>query len=119
MGRSQRVKGATAEREVAKIFRENGFDSQRTAPLQPNKAHQAADINGVPGYHLEIKRQETIKIGEWTAQAEDEAPKGITPIVIYRKSHQPWRVVIKLEDFITLLKKAGIDNGRDGASTSN
>jgi Holliday junction resolvase len=103
----QRVKGAVGEREVAGILRDHGFNGRRTAPLQTNKANPEADVAGIPGHHLEIKRQERISIEAWCQQAEADAPEGVKPVVVFRRSRQPWRVTLKLDDFLELVKEAG------------
>jgi Holliday junction resolvase len=101
MGRSEREKGARAEREVASLLTKAGFDGRRTAALQAN-AGRGADVSGLPGVHLEVKFQE--KLGLWAAirQAEDGAEDGEVPAVVFRKSREPWRVVVPLDYFLFL-----------------
>lgn len=108
MGKSQRVKGATAEREVAAIFRSHNLGGRRTGQMQAQNGAPETDVEiDVAGVHLEVKRQETTKIDAWCEQARRDAPEGVTPVVVYRRSRQPWRVVLELDDYIDLLKRAG------------
>jgi Holliday junction resolvase len=97
MGKSSRDKGARGEREVCAIFREAGYDVNRT----PNSGglHIAGDVQGVSGYHVEVKRQETLHLDQWSEQAEAECGEAI-PLVIYRRSGKPWRVSMRLSDWL-------------------
>ena len=101
MGKSQRVKGRAGEQEVARIFRAAGFDIRRV----PNSGglDEKGDLKGLDGYHLEVKRQETITLPAWLKQAESEATEDEAPTVIFRRSREPWRVVIPLDVFIKLV----------------
>ena len=102
----QRRKGASAEREVVRLLRKRGFRAERTAPLQSGKVvdSSAPDVTCVPGVHLEVKRQETIKIEAWCRQAEADCGENV-PVVVWRRSNQPWRVTLPLEDYLDLLGK--------------
>ena len=103
MGRASRVKGQVAEREVAKIISETlGIPMLRRTPLSGGMDWKG-DVVGWDGYHVEVKRQERLSIPAWIKQAEDDCPPGSVPLVIYRQSHQPWRVVITLNDLLTII----------------
>lgn len=64
----------------------------------------AGDLMGFTGYHVEAKRQETIKIHEWTRQTDLDCPEGSQPLLAYRRSREPWRVVITLDHFLDLVQ---------------
>lgn len=107
MGRSSRTKGASGEREVAAILRTYGYEGKRTAQLQTYAANDAADVAGLPGHHIEVKRQERVCMDEWCQQAERDAEKtGTIPVVIWRRSRQPWRVTLPLAKYLELLEDA-------------
>ena len=95
---NQRNKGANAEREIANILKDHGIDARRGLVFLGEP-----DVVGLPGYHLEIKRQETYRIDDWLKQSEEDANENEIPLVIFRKSRQPWRVIIDLEEFLKLL----------------
>lgn len=97
MGRSSRVKGAVGEREVRDLLREAGFAARRDGRLDEDLVHD------IDGWHLEVKRRETYRIDEWLEQTERDAG-GRKPLLIFRKSRQPWRAVIRLEDLLPLLR---------------
>lgn len=95
-GRSSRRKGASGEREVRDILRCHGFISERDGRLDDDLQHD------VSGYHFEVKRRERLSLEEWTRQAERDA-KEREPVVVYRKSNQPWRASLSFERLAALL----------------
>lgn len=95
MGRSSRRKGADAEREFRDVLRAHGFEAERDGRLEADLAHN------VPGVHFEVKRRETLALPEWCRQAEDEC-NGAVPVVAYRRSREPWRVVLPAAEFLRL-----------------
>lgn len=98
------MKGARGEREVAELFRLAGFKCDRT----PNSGGLmiAGDLVGDVPVHVEVKRAERLKLPEWLAQAREEAPAGVTPVVAFRRNNEPWHAVVPLEAFVTLLSVA-------------
>lgn len=62
MGKMQREKGKRGERELAGILRKYGFDSRRGQ--QYSGANGDADVAGLPGIHVEVKRVERLNISE-------------------------------------------------------
>lgn len=99
MGRASRTKGAVGERELARTIRAHGFACERTGRNGITSEDVTHDI---PGVHLEAKRRETLAIPAWIRQAETDAPAGRVPVVAFRQSRQPWRVVVSLEEFLRL-----------------
>lgn len=102
MSKMQRDKGANAEREIVHILEEHGFPARR-----------GQVFNGEPDvicpslpFHLEIKRQETYKISDWWKQSESAAGDSEIPTVIFRKSREPWKIMLSLTDFLEILKEA-------------
>jgi hypothetical protein len=55
---------------------------------------------------VEVKRAETLRLPDWTRQAELEAPSGTIPIVAYRRNREPWRVSVRLDHLIALLPRS-------------
>ena len=95
-----RRKGARGELEVVKILEDYGITTHRT----PNSGGLAwkGDIQGHDTWHIEVKRQERIALQQWVDQAEDDCPKTEVPLVVFRRSHQPWRVVMRFTDFLDI-----------------
>lgn len=104
MSAMSRRKGATAERELAKLYRAAGFPVERV-PANGGPG----DLRGLGGFHIEAKRQETLSLPQWIAQAERDCPDGDVPTVHFRRSKgktpDRWWVCLKLEDFLPLIKK--------------
>jgi len=102
--KGRRDKGVRGEREVMSRLEEEGFDVRG---LEGRGDHLASKlgVDGLPVLlHVEVKRQETLRIDEWCRQATEEAPFASTAICVYRRNEQPWRVVISLDDFLRLIK---------------
>ena len=106
---NSRQKGKRGELEVAHILQEHGFSARRTAQYCGNTG-DAADVTGLPGYHLEVKRCETTKIWDWIQQAERDHKEGEIPLVVFRKSREAWQVCFSLENFLNLLKSTVVHN---------
>lgn len=102
---NSKQKGKRAELEVVKILRDHGYaDARRTAQYCGNTG-DAADVEGVPGFHLEVKHQEQMRLYEWMAQAiRDSKPTGMLPVVIHRKNNQRWLATMDLELWLEVVK---------------
>lgn len=105
---NSKQKGKRGELEVARILQEHGFDARRTAQYCGNTG-DAADVTGLPGFHLEVKRCETTKIWDWIHQAERDHKAEDIPLVVFRKSHEGWKVALDFEEFLKIL--GGRKNG--------
>lgn len=97
-------KGKCGELEVAKILRDFGFDARRGQ--QYCGANGDADVVGLPGYHIEVKRTEAYHIDDWWDQATVEARLSEVPVLVFRKSRHEWKAMLELKDFLELVKAA-------------
>ena len=105
-----RNKGANGEREVRDEIRAHGFNAARGG-FAGHKA--AADvIHDIPGLHIEVKRREQVRLAEWLKQAEADA-QGLIPVVVFRRSREPWRAVVPFEYLLQLLQERHIDATED------
>lgn len=100
---NSKQKGKRGELEVAHILQEHGYDARRTAQYCGNTG-DAADVIGLDGFHIEVKRCETTKIWDWIHQAQNDCNGKNIPIVVFRKSHEEWQVSLSLEAFLKLLQ---------------
>ncbi len=103
MGKTSQRKGRAGELELARILQAHGY------PVEPGRAlsyGEVPDLSGLPGVHIECKRAEALRLAEWMAQAERDAQRfgDGAPAVFFRRSREPWCVVMKLEDWIDLYK---------------
>ena len=100
---NSRRKGAEGEREIAKILRGYGYDARRGQ--QYSGANGDADVVGLPGVHIEVKRVEALNIYKAMEQSKRDA-RGEIPAVFHRKNGKEWKATVRLEDFIKLYKQA-------------
>lgn len=106
MSNSERQKGAAGEREVAAIFRAAGFDCDRT----PNSGglRIKGDLAGTVPAHVEVKRQEVLRLPLWLRQAREEAPAGVLPVVAFRQSRGEWYAALPLAKLAELMASADL-----------
>ena len=99
-GSGAKAKGASAEREIAKILQDHGYDAHRGMVFY----HEPDIVGGVPGLHLEVKRQEKLALKDWMAQSESQKRAGEYPTVVHRKNREEWLITMKFEDFLEFIK---------------
>lgn len=102
MGKLSKTKGKVGEREVAALLREYGFAGQRGVQYQGGK--DSADVIGLPGYHIEVKRVERFDLEGAMDQARNDAASAAVPVVFHRKSKRDWVVVLDAKDFLQLVR---------------
>jgi len=107
VAKSQRTKGAAAERELAKALSEFlNIPVQRNLLQVRDAGH---DLTGLP-VALEVKRQERLVIGSWWAQACAQADScGKTPALAYRQSRKPWRFILPMSMLDTSLESNDLE----------
>ncbi|MDP2652198.1 MAG: hypothetical protein Q8O94_03610 [bacterium] len=101
-GKASRSKGQVGERELRDIINAT-LGTEIGRELSQVRDGGADLILG--DYYIECKRQETLHIGDWCHQAEKAAEGRGKPVVAYRRSREPWRIVLRIEDFLELLKE--------------
>lgn len=102
-GKGARTKGGAAEREVVTLLHEVGFKDARRNFMSGGQG--GGDIVGVPNTHIEVKRQESVRIWEWIGQAEGDCRPTDIPVVAFRRSRSNWYAVLPFEDFLGLLQE--------------
>lgn len=93
-------KGSTGERELAKILQGYGYDARRS--VQYNGLQGEADVIGVSGIHIECKRCQQVRDEVFLQQAERDARKGNIPVVMYRRNHEQWKALLRLDLFMLI-----------------
>ena len=96
-------KGARGERELANKLKEYGFDCRRGQQFCGSNGD--ADVVGLDGVHIEVKRTERLSLYDALAQAKQDARGGEMPVVMHRKNNCEWVVIQPLEDWIELYKE--------------
>ena len=100
---NSRQKGARGERELASLLRNLGFKTRRGQ--QYSGANGDADVVGLPGIHMEVKRVEKLNIYDAIDQAKRDARDGELPTVFHRKNHAEWLVTMTLEDWVEIYRE--------------
>lgn len=106
MSRSQQRKGKTGELELVEVFKGFGFETKRGESMSYGGV---PDVTGLPGIHVEVKRQERLNVPEAMEQAVRDSLKfrdGL-PAVFHRRNRQPWLVTMRLIDWMQLYMKGG------------
>lgn len=118
MSINSRNKGVRGELEIAKLLQAYGYDGMRTQ--QHSGAHGDADVEGLPGIHIEVKYRQKLNIDKALQQSiedcyADELRQGIDliPAVFHRSNDDRkkdstkgvWKVTLRLKDFMELYKE--------------
>ena len=103
-GRSSQRKGADGERELAALLREYGYPVERGGSLSFG---EVPDLTGLPGVHIECKRNERLNVPEAMAQAVRDAEKfrDGAPAVFHRRNRSGWLVTMRLPDWMKMYQK--------------
>lgn len=101
MGINSREKGRRGEVELAHELEKYGYKAYRSQ--QYCGANGDADVVGLPGVHIECKRQERLNIYDAMEQSISDAKEDEMPVVMHRKNRKPWLVTLELKDFMELL----------------
>ena len=96
---NSKQKGKRGELEAASFLRELGFPETRRTAQYCGNTGRADDIIGVEGLHIEVKRCEQVRIMDWLEQAERDSAEGAIPVVMFRRSREPWYVCLPAKDF--------------------
>lgn len=101
---NSRAKGKRGELMLAKVLREHGYDARRGVQYQGGT--DSPDVVGIPGFHIECKFVEALSVRKAMCQSIRDAGEKI-PTVMWKKSNEPWLVVMRLDDFMEVIKKHG------------
>ena len=86
---NSRSKGKAGELEIVHLLRQElGVDVTRN--WREQAAVGGADIIGLPGWSIEVKRQKRFSPAWWTQAAEQAARSGDKAALLYRLDRKPW-----------------------------
>lgn len=93
-GRSNRNRGAAAERELARWIRDElGIDVARE--LKQFQQAQHFDLTPVGPFGIECKYHARLNVRDWWKQAASSAKaSGLVPVVAYKVARKGWRFVL-------------------------
>lgn len=109
---NSKEKGKRFERTVAGLLREYGYSDARRTNQYCGNTGDASDVVGLPGLHIECKRQEKMYLYDWMDQAKrDSAGTGRFPAVFHKKSRAAILVTMEFDDFMQIYREweAGMD----------
>lgn len=100
---NSRAKGAAGEREFAGVLREAGFEARRGQ--QFSGSPDSPDVVTNLPLHFEVKRVEAFNVYNGMEQAMRDSEPSKVPVVAYRKNKKEWLAVLRMEDFLNMMKK--------------
>jgi len=103
LGKASRDKGKRGELEIAHILQEHGYPARRS--VQFNGWQGDADVIGVEGLHIEVKRVEKLNIENAMDQSRRDAKGSEIPVVFHRKNNRSWLATLPLDDFIRIYQQ--------------
>ena len=93
-------KGSDGERELCMWLTAHGYPARRNEQRYTGgKGNPDVSVEGLEGYHFEVKRVEKLNVSEAMRQAEADAD-GRIPAVVHRRNRAPWLITMHLEDWI-------------------
>jgi len=102
-GKGSQRKGAEGERELTAILQQYGYDCSRGGSMTFG---EVADITGLPGIHIEVKRVEKLNVVEAMEQSirDSERMQDGMPALFHRRNRKPWLVTMRLVDWLKLYR---------------
>lgn len=97
---NSRDKGKRGELEAAKLLQSYGYDARRGQ--QFSGANGDADVVGLPGIHIEVKRVEKLNLETAMAQSISDARDGEIPVVMHRKNRSIWLMTMPFTMWIEM-----------------
>lgn len=97
---NSRTKGKRGELEAAHLLKEYGYNARRSQ--QYAGINSDADVVGLPGVHLEIKRVEKLNIENAISQSVRDARENEIPVVMHRKNRAEWLVTMPFTEWMKL-----------------
>lgn len=105
---NSRDKGARGERDLANFLKDHGYVGAKRGQ-QYCGANGDADVEGLPGVHIECKRVEKLNIDAAMEQSDrdsyaDSIKHGfrVIPTVFHRRNGKKWKVTLWAEDFLNI-----------------
>lgn len=118
MAVNSKRKGKTGELELARKLREYGYNARRTVQYCGKAEDGEADLQGLPGIHIECKRVEQLSLYKAINQAKrDSAGSDKLPAVFHRKNNCEWLVAMPLDSFMKIYREYELNRESEGAES--
>ena len=101
---NSKQKGARGEREFASLCRSEGYTVRRTVQYA-GRVEDAADVIGLPGVHVEVKRVERLNIEDAMSQTRRDAQGDALPIVAHKRNNHEWLITMNAADWFKLYRE--------------
>ena len=98
------AKGKRGEREFANLCKKYGFGDARRSQ-QYAGINNDADVVGLPGLHVEVKRVQALNIDKAIDQTIRDKADDELGIVAHRKNNRPWLVTMEFDDWMEIYKR--------------
>ena len=108
-------KGKRGELEFSRLCREYGWEVRRTAQYCGNTG-EAADVVGLPGLHVEVKRVEKLNIYDGVEQMKrdrDKKDPDLLAILAHRRNNREWLITMTAEDWFRLYREYSDGSGQN------
>lgn len=107
---NSRSKGKRGELEAAHLLQEYGYDARRSQQFAGMNGD--ADVVGLPGMHIEVKRVEKLNLENAMEQSARDARENEIPIVLHRKNRCEWLVTMSFTYWMELYQAWEKENER-------
>ena len=101
---NSKKKGSRGELEFANLCKKYGFEDARRSQ-QYAGINNDADVVGLPGLHVEVKRVERLNIDIAMDQCIKDKREDEIGIVAHRKNQKGWLVTMTFEDWVEIYKR--------------
>lgn len=101
---NSRAKGARGELEAAKLLKDHGFEARR-GQQYAGGGDSPDVVHNMPGFHVEVKRVENFLLYKALEQASEDKKPEEDAIVLHKRNHKPWVVVMDAEAFLRMVRK--------------
>lgn len=118
-GMRSRNKGKRGEREAAAVLNEVlGACTRRGVQFagRNESGENFADVVGLEGVHIEVKRVEKLNLAKAVEQSTLEAPPSEAPVVLHRRNNEQWLLTVPLRSLPGLVD--AINRLREGGDAS-
>jgi len=102
---NSKAKGARGERMLAALLTAAGFPARRGQQFHGGSESPDIICPALARWHWEAKFTEHCRLDDWLKQVEADS-NGKPSIIAWKRSHNPWLAVVKLDTLIDLIREA-------------